>query len=554
MKINNPIKTTLITLMLLMVSFTVGCLQPFTDQNQQTHLASKIIERINETYESIEGYEAEIRQIDVSGNSYVQAQFHILFLKPDKMLIRGDYSIEGFNGSIHWIYDKSRNEVRIDYINRTPDLFGFVVKELKSCKPKLEGKEKVNGRECYLLNLSLINLTSNKSIQLRKVCIANESGKWYPVKMVMVVNGKEVNQKQINQTKSNKTEATVILKLRGFREVKEVRADINKFNFSPPVSVTKIFSYNYKMKKKVNQLTEDEILDICLSRIGYRNWNHSIYDSTPYYRKNASKDVTIYLEKGGSGFKAECHIGKNVSVRLTRLGVIKSPFVEDQEKIIRIAKTKVNATYAINATPLFAYEIYNLATRKAEEYRVVLEDKTKGYIVSVRNGEVSVKEVKLLKDLRPFDISIYNLTPLNQSPITLCAVMRYEGNLPRIIYYGGISPLAMLVFDLTRNIRIEVPLIKPLNLEERVIEPGDKYKRCFTFDLFEGKYEAIPYAEIALEDPLDCFKRYNDTDVAELKCYLRIYSHSVRGSLDFKVERIAGKTLDVFRMIAEVAG
>jgi outer membrane lipoprotein-sorting protein len=545
MKINNPIKITLITLMLLIVSFTVGCLQPFTDQNQQTHLASKIIEKINGTYESIEGYEAEIRQIDVSGNLYVQAQFHILFLKPDKMLIRGDYSIEGFNGSIHWIYDKSRNEVRIDYINRTPDLFGFVVKELKSCKPKLEGKENVNGRECYLLNLSLINLTSNKSIQLRKVCMANESGRWYPVKMVMAVYPE--NGKQIDQTESNKTEPmTVILNFRNFREIKEVRADINKYNFSPPENVTKVINYGYETKKKVNQLTEDEILDICLSRIGYRNWNHSLYDSTPYYRKNVSKDVTIYLEKGGSGFKAECHIEKNVSVRLTRLGIVKSPFVEGQEKIIRIAKTKVNAT------PLFAYEIYNLATRKAEEYRVVMRGEVKGYIVSVRNGEVSVKEVKLrfLKDVHPFNVTIYNATPLNQSPITLCAVLRYEGNLPRIIYYGGISPLAMLVFDLTRKVRMEAPLIKPLNLEEKVIEPGDEYKRCFTFDLFKGKYEAIPYAEIALEDPLDCFKKYNDTDVAELKCYLRIYSHGVRGSLDFKVERIAGKTVDVFRLIA----
>jgi hypothetical protein len=461
------------------------------------------------------------------------------------MLIRGDYSIEGFNGSIHWIYDKSRNEVRIDYINRAPDLFGFVVKELKSCKPMLEGKENVNGRECYLLNLSPINLTSNKSIQLRKVCMANESGRWYPVKMVMVVYPED--GEQIDQTELNKTEPmTVILNFRNFREIMEVRADINKYNFSPPENVTKIFSYRYEMKKKVNQLTEDEILDICLSRIGCRNWNHSLYDSTPYYKKNVSKDVTIYLEKGGSGFRAECHISKSISIRLTRLGIIKSPFVEDREKITNIAKSKVNAT------PLFAYEIYNLATRKAEEYRVVLEDKTKGYIVSVRNGEVSVKEVRLrfLKDLRPFNISIYNLTPLNQSPITLCAVMRYEGSLPKIIYYGGISPLAMLVFDLTRNIRMEAPLVKLLNLEERVIEPGDEYKRCFTFDLFKGKYEAIPYAEIALEDPLDCFKKYNDTDVAELKCYQRIYSHGVRGSLDFKVERIAGKTVDVFRLIA----
>lgn len=313
--------------------------------------------------------------------------------------------------------------------------------------------------------------------------------------------------------------------------------------------MTKIFSYSYKMKKRVNQLTEDEILDACLSRIGYKNWNHTLYDSTPYYRKNTTKDVTIYLEKDGSGFKAECHIAERVSVRLTKLGITKSPFVGDvEEKLISIARSKVNAT------PLFAYEIYNLATRKAEEYRVVLKGETKGYVVGIKNWKVvGIKEIKLwfLKDLRPFNISVYNLTPLNQSPITLCAVMRYEGNLPRIIYYGGISPLAMLVFDYTRNVRMEAPLIKLSSLAIKVLEPGDEIRKCFTFNLFKGRYDTIPYADLALEDPEQCFKRYNDTGVAILKCYQKIYPQSIQGSLDLRVERVAGKTVDVFRLIAK---
>ncbi len=569
MKITNPIKVILVTLILLLIVVLsmIGCLQPST--NQPTHLATKIIESLNETYGSIEGYKAEVQQIDIrssTGNtgiasqcSQAQTQFRILFVKPDKLLIERDYSVEAFNGSTHWVYDKSKDEIRIEYINQTPDPFGFVVRELKNFEPRLVGEEKVNGEECYVLSFNF-NFSSNSStqrpIQLREVCIANESGRLYPVKIMMDVyleNRKLINHTELN---SEKTKATVILKLRNFREINET--DINKFNFSPPENVTKIFSYNYKIKKKVNQLTENEILDLCLPE-GYRNWNHSLYDSTPYYRKNVSKDVTIYLEKSGSGFKAECHIEKNVSVKLTKLGIIKSPFVEDQEKIISIAKSKVNARAntrdnAINATPLFAYEIYNLATRKVEEYRIVMKDETRGYVVSVKDGKVRVRVIRLwfLKDLRPFNISIYNVTPLNQSPITLCAVMRYEGNLPRIIYYGGISPLAMLVFDYTRNVRMEEPLIKLDSLAIKVIEPGDELKRCFTFDLFKGKYDAIPYAEIALKDPLDCFKKYNDTDVAELKCYQRIYSHNIqKGSLSFKIEKVVGRTLNVFQLIAK---
>jgi len=63
------------------------------------------VDGLNKTYESLSGYEAEVYQIDISPgivncSQCSQARYHILFVKPDKLLIKGDYDIEAFNNSV----------------------------------------------------------------------------------------------------------------------------------------------------------------------------------------------------------------------------------------------------------------------------------------------------------------------------------------------------------------------------------------------------------------------------------------------------------------------
>jgi hypothetical protein len=424
----------------------------------------------------------------------------------------------------------------------------------------MKGRYNLSGRECYLLEFAKVSgintgtigaNTTDRQIWLREACLTNESGRWYPLLMKIAFQ---------SGARSDR--------------VSELTIEFLNFSMGDGVSTTSPATriYRFKMEENpdLNQLTDDEILDICLSKTGYDPDKLSfkrVYDNTPESRKdgrngtdgsnggNRSRYVTIEASyNSNENFRAYCEIeGNDVSVRISKLDYIKFPFEPGDEsgrKAIELAKSKVNAT------PLFAYRIWNPVTREVKEFRVVMKTEVRGYVVRMENWNVTeIREVRLwfLKDLRPFNLSIYNATPLNLSPITLCAVLKYDGNLPRIVYYGGSGPLEISLVDRTRNVYMMAPAIRMMNLEIKVVEPADEFRHCYTFHLFEGNYSAYPSAKIALEDPEDCYKRYDDFRVAELKCYKEIRPYDVHtGHLSFEIEEIVGETgkIPVFGVIA----
>ncbi len=182
----------------------------------QKPTADEIIGKMQQKYESIENYKAEIHQIEEANGKTEEADFTVYFKKPDKF--RTDCPsrerVAVLNGSTFWVFDMQRNQVKITQFNTQLDnasgfdLLGFILKEMEKYRINLTGRENVNGEECYVLNLKLKN---EEPSQVKKIWVAE--GEWYPVRIEFRIKPSEGFQK-VFPNLSVPEESTVILEFR----------------------------------------------------------------------------------------------------------------------------------------------------------------------------------------------------------------------------------------------------------------------------------------------------------------------------------------------------
>jgi len=98
-----------------------------------------------------------------------------------------------WTSKVVWIYNRQKNEVIVKEINVSNaepfDLLSIIIKEIKKYDISFVGQEKVNGKECYLLDLSGKRVPS----QLQKVWVVKEE--WYPARVQFRIRPPEDFQK-----------------------------------------------------------------------------------------------------------------------------------------------------------------------------------------------------------------------------------------------------------------------------------------------------------------------------------------------------------------------
>jgi len=182
---------------------------------------------------SIESYKEEVHQKDIAEGKTTEANYTIYFKKPDKFRSENPETVTVWTSKVIWTYDKQKNEVRVREINASVNAFdflGFILNEIKKYDVSLAGQEKVNGKECYLLDLS----TDKKGTsQLQKVWVVK--GEWYPARVQFRIEPPEGFQKAFPNLTLPK-ESTSILE---FRRV-EFDAEIPDEMFSIPENVNRV--------------------------------------------------------------------------------------------------------------------------------------------------------------------------------------------------------------------------------------------------------------------------------------------------------------------------
>ena len=180
---NNKLLT-IILVVSIALAFS-GCAQKPT--------AKEVLERMQQKYDSIESYKAEIHQIEIEDGKTKETDSIVYFKKPDKF--RSDYPprkvVTVFTSKLIWVYNESKNEVKLRKINaslnETFDLVGFFIKELKKYDVTLAGEEKIDGKDCYVLDLKLAK-PNEEPAQIQKLWVSRD---WFPAKIQMMIKQPE---------------------------------------------------------------------------------------------------------------------------------------------------------------------------------------------------------------------------------------------------------------------------------------------------------------------------------------------------------------------------
>ena len=149
----------------------------------------KIAEKMKEKYESIEDYTGIMIMESQIGNEIQHTEMEVKFKKPyyywTKDLKTGIITVS--NEKTTWIYDPQRNtatkieisEEMYEYIKKMRERIDYgkiIEKILEEYDVKLLGSEKVEGRDCYVLDLK----EKNDSMHI-KMWVDKEY--WMPIKM-----------------------------------------------------------------------------------------------------------------------------------------------------------------------------------------------------------------------------------------------------------------------------------------------------------------------------------------------------------------------------------
>lgn len=145
--------------------------------------AKDIAKKMEEKYDAIKDMRGTmVITMNVSGKKIVDT-IRFAMKKPNKYWSDSNTTTVVSNGSVMWIYDKKRNEVRILKLpkNKPPkfDYGKFIEFILKSNDVKLLGSDRVNGRDCYVIEV----IPKNKSVLIEKEKIWIDKEFWCPIKI-----------------------------------------------------------------------------------------------------------------------------------------------------------------------------------------------------------------------------------------------------------------------------------------------------------------------------------------------------------------------------------
>lgn len=175
-------KVVILVLAVFISGLMLGCTQMSAEE-----IAKKVEEKYN-TIKDMKGTMVIIT--DFHGKKKVE-EIEFAMKKPGKFWQEGNNYTIVSNGKTMWIYDKSRNEViKVSLPEKRPKFdYGEIVKDLlKRNEVKLLGSDKVDGRDCYVIEV----IPKNKTFYVeQKLWIDKEY--WYPLKI-------EINYGEFNST------------------------------------------------------------------------------------------------------------------------------------------------------------------------------------------------------------------------------------------------------------------------------------------------------------------------------------------------------------------
>ncbi|RLI79116.1 hypothetical protein DRP07_10405, partial [Archaeoglobales archaeon] len=197
----NCLKNWITVILIVLVLLSSGCSQKIT--------AEKVVEKMKERYESINSYRAVIHQKEVVNGEVREYNSAVGFKKPNKFFESSANFKSAYDGNYFWSYDKSKDEVRLVKIQsqESPDPFGYVLRELGKYEINLVGEEEIDGKDCYILEL-----TPKKEdfYEFQRIWIVKDE--LYPIKLQMKVEFKSF--KEFEKELELPNVSTSIIKLR----------------------------------------------------------------------------------------------------------------------------------------------------------------------------------------------------------------------------------------------------------------------------------------------------------------------------------------------------
>jgi len=150
--------------------------------------AEQIAKNMEEKYRSIKDMQGEYTVTSYYGNEIFSQSWKI-WTKENKMRQENDEMLMVSNGEISWIYDKKKNEViKITSTSEFEEFFkeafsySRIIEELlNSYELKALGSEKINGRDCYVIDAK----PKVENILGMKLKMWVEKEFWYPIKIEM---------------------------------------------------------------------------------------------------------------------------------------------------------------------------------------------------------------------------------------------------------------------------------------------------------------------------------------------------------------------------------
>ena len=204
--------------MLFAVALTLGCAQ-------QKMNAKDIVNRMEEKYESVKNYRADVfYQVKIGAKSMMNTTMNYVYEKPDKVYLNnrklGEIIVS--NGKTIWLYNGRDNTLRVmnfsdlnskDRKSFEKGMLKTIIDDTAKSNVTYLGTDTFEGRKCYVVKLNPENQTGVTI----KVWI--DSGYWLPVKVCS----------------SSKTLFGSMVTTIEFRNL-SVNTNVNDsmFNFTPP--------------------------------------------------------------------------------------------------------------------------------------------------------------------------------------------------------------------------------------------------------------------------------------------------------------------------------
>jgi outer membrane lipoprotein-sorting protein len=236
--------------------------------------AEEIAKKVEEKYNAVKDMKGEVViTTEINGTKRVEV-IKFTMKKPDKFWQEGDNYTIVSNGKTMWIYDKRRNEVvKVNLPEKRPKFdYGEIIKDLlKRNEVKLLGSDKVDGRDCYVIEV----IPKNKKTFYVEQKLWIDKEYWYPLKI-------EINYGEFNST----------------IEYKDVKFNIgipdSFFEFKPPKGA-KVIEQKVNMPKKLT--LEDAQKQVNFTIVTPKYTAGYQFDYAYIFKSNGKEMVTLYYTK-----------------------------------------------------------------------------------------------------------------------------------------------------------------------------------------------------------------------------------------------------------------